>query len=36
MHGFAGMKELAYTVVAAIVAFFGFSSFYGFVASINN
>lgn len=29
-----GMKELAYTVIAAIITFFGLTAFAGFVESL--
>jgi hypothetical protein len=29
-----GMKELMYTIVAAVIAFFGMAAFAGFVESV--
>jgi hypothetical protein len=35
MNNNSGLKELIVTIIAAIIAFFSVSSFYGFVASID-
>jgi hypothetical protein len=35
MNNNNGMKELVIAIIAAIIAFFSVSSFYGFVASID-
>lgn len=35
MNNTNGLKELVLAIIAAIIAFFSVSSFYGFVASVN-
>jgi len=35
MRNMDGLKELVMAIIAAVIAFFSITSFYGFVASID-